>query len=82
MAAFPDVTLAAPYVAQEEYKSQTVLTLQIDDNVAGKSLRAFCQLGDNPSFKYWIEVMSGDEYTVDWTNEDVAAAIEAYFVKP
>ena len=79
MQAFPDIQLAAPYVAQTEYKSQTVLTLQIDDNVANKSLRAFCQLGDNPSFKYWIEVMSGDDYTVDWTNAQVAAAIQAYF---
>ena len=79
MQAFPDVELAAPYIAQEEYKSQTVMTLQIDDNVAGKSLRAFCQLGDNPSFKYWIDVISGDDYTVDWTNAQVAAAIQAYF---
>ena len=79
MQAFPDVQLATPYVAQTEYKSQTVLTLQIDDNVQGKSLRAFCQLGDNSSFKYWIEVMSGDDYTVDWTNDQVATAIQEYF---
>jgi len=79
MAAFPDVTLSTPYVAQTEYKSDLVDVLQIEDNTAGKSLRAFCQLGDNTSFKYWVEVMSGDNYTVDWTNADVTAAIQAYF---
>lgn len=82
MAAFPDVTLAAPYIAQTEYKSDFVDVLQISDDVIGKNLRAFCQLGTDPSFKYWVTVMTGDEYTVDWTNEDVTAAIEAYFVNP
>lgn len=80
MAAFPDVTLTTPYIAQTEYKSDLVDVLQIEDNTVGKTLRAFCQLGDNPSFKYWITVMSGDDYTVDWTNADVTAAIQAYFV--
>ena len=79
MAAFPDVTLPEPYVAQTAYSSNIVDVLQIEDDVQGKSLRAFCQLGDNPSFKYWITVMSGDDYTVDWTNEDVENAILAYF---
>lgn len=80
MAAFPDVTLATPFIAQTEYKSDFVDVLQIDDNVEGKTLRAFCQLGENPSFKYWVEVMSGDNYTVDWTNQDVENAIKAFFI--
>lgn len=79
MAAFPDVTLSAPYIAQTEYKSDTVNVLQIEDNTAGKSLRAFCQLGDNNSCLYWVDIMSGDDYSVDWTNADVTAAIQAYF---
>lgn len=79
MAAFPNVTLSTPYIAQTEYKSDIIDVLQIEDNTAGKSLRAFCQLGDNNSFKYWVTVMSGDDYTVDWTNADVTAAIQAYF---
>jgi hypothetical protein len=82
MSAFPDVTLTAPYIAQTEYKSDFVDVLQISDDVIGKNLRAFCQLGTDPSFKYWVTVMTGDDYTVDWTNEDVTAAIEAYFVNP
>ena len=82
MEAFPDVTLATPFIAQTEYKSDFVDVLQISDDVAGKNLRAFCQLGENPSFKYWITVLSGDDYTVDWTNQDVTNAIEAYFVNP
>lgn len=79
MPAFPDVTLPTDYVAQTEYKSNTVKVVQIEDNVDDKSLRAFVQLGDNNSFKYWIPVMSGDNYTVNWTNDDVTAAIQAYF---
>lgn len=80
MAAFPDVVLSAPYIAQTEYSSDNVNVLQIDDNTAAKILRAFVQLGDNTSFKYWIIVMSGEDYTVDWTNAQVTAAIQAFFV--
>jgi hypothetical protein len=77
---FPDVTLDTAYIAQTEYSSDLVDVLQIDDNVMSRTLRAFVQLGDNPSFKYWITVMSGDDYTVDWTNDQVTAAITAFFV--
>ena len=76
---FPAITLSANYVAQTEYKSNAVQIIQIDDNTSGKSLRTFVQLGDNPSFKYWITVMSGDDYTVDWTNDQVTAAVQAFF---
>ncbi len=76
---FPDITLPQPYVGPTAYESNVIHTLQIDDNVENKTLRAFCQLGDNPSFKYWVTVMSGDNYTVDWTNDQVAAAITAFF---
>ena len=77
--AFPTITLSKDYVAQTEYKSNTVQTLQIDDNTDAKTLRTFVQLGDNGSFKYWITVMSGDDYTVDWTNDQVTAAVQAFF---
>ena len=80
MAKFPDVTLSTQYVAQTEYKSDNVVVLQIEDNPANRTLNVFCQLGDDASFKYWIVVMSGDDYTVDWTNADVTAAIQAFFV--
>jgi len=79
MADFPDVILPAPFVAQVEYSSDVVDILQLADDVAGKSLRAFCQLGTDPSFKYWIPVLSGDEYTVDWTNQTVIDAVQAFF---
>lgn len=79
MAAFPDIILATPFVGQEAYSSNTVKILQLADDVEGKSLKAFCQLGDNPSFKYWVSVQSGDEYSVDWTNADVEAAVTAFF---
>lgn len=82
MATFPDVTLSAPFVAQTEYSSDAVDVLQIDDNTQTKTLRAFCQLGTDPSFKYWVTVMSGDDYTVDWTNAQVSAAIQAFFTNP
>lgn len=80
MADFPDVILATPYIGQTEYKSAVVDILQIADDVAGKSLRAFCQLGPNSSFKYWVPVLSGDDYTVNWTNQNVVDAVKAYFV--
>lgn len=78
--AFPDVQLSTAYVGQTAYQSSIVHVIQIDDNVDAKSLRAFCQLGDNNSFKYWVTIMSGDDYTVDWTNAQVSTAITAYFV--
>ena len=49
---FPAITLPSDYVAQQEYKSNAVQILQIDDNTAAQTLRAFAQLGDNASFKY------------------------------
>lgn len=79
---FPDVILDNTYVAQTEYSSDTVNVLQIDDNVTTRNLRVFVQLGDDPSFKYWIPVASGDAYSVDWTNEEVTAAIQNFFSAP
>lgn len=76
---FPQVILNNEYVAQERYAAQVVKTLQIDDSVENKSLRVFVQLGDNPSFKYWIEVLNLETYTVGWTNEMIANAIQEYF---
>jgi len=80
MSTFPVVVLSQPYVAQTEYKDSDVFILQVEDNVTQKSLRAFCQLGTNLSFKYWVQVMSGDNYNVNWTNDDVVNAVKAYFV--
>jgi hypothetical protein len=79
MPSFPDVQLATPYVAQQEYSSDVVDVIQIDDNVAMKRLSVFCQLGENPSFKYWVTVMQGDDYTVDWTNQDIEEAVKSFF---
>lgn len=76
---FPQVTLSNEYIAQERYAAQIVKTLQIDDSVENKSLRVFVQLGDNPSFKYWVQVLNPETYTVDWTNEMIANAIQEYF---
>ena len=79
---FPDVILDTEYVAQTEYKSNVVNVLQIDDNVTDRNLRAYVQLGDNAIFKYWVPVASGEDYTVDWTNDQVATAIENFFSTP
>lgn len=80
MPAFPDVTLSAPYVGQSAYESDVIKILKVDDDVESKTLRAFVQLGDNPSFKYWVPVKSGEDYTVEWTNDHVTDAIKAFFV--
>lgn len=76
---FPQVTLNSEHVAQERYAAQVVHILQIDDNVGDKNLRAFVQLGDNASFKYWVTVQQGDAYSTNWTNDDVANAIKQHF---
>ena len=76
---FPQVTPNNEYVAQERYAAQVVKTLQIDDSVENNSLRVFVQLGDNASFKYWVQVLNPETYTVDWTNEMIANAIQKYF---
>lgn len=76
---FPQVTLNTEHIAQERYAAQVVHILQIDDNVGDKNLRAFVQLGDNASFKYWVTVQQGDAYSTNWTNDDVANAIKQHF---
>ena len=80
MHAFPEVKLSVPYIAQTAYSSDVVQVLQIDDNTEQKNLRVFCKLGDNNSFKYWVTVMSGDTYSVDWTNDQVVSAIKDFLV--
>jgi hypothetical protein len=77
---FPDVILPAPYQAQQPYESDIVQILNIEDSVIGRKLTAFTQLGTNPSFKYWVEVMNGDNYNENWTNQDVSDAVLAYFI--
>lgn len=76
---FPTITLPQEFEAQQRYAAQTVHTLKIDDDVVLKTLNVLVQLGDNPSFKYWIQVLTPETYTVDWTNEMIANAITAHF---
>ena len=80
MPAFPEIKLAVPYIAQTEYSSDSVQVIQINDQTEQKNLSVFCKLGDNNSFKYWITVMSGDDYTVNWTNDQVVLAILRFLV--
>lgn len=77
---FPDVILSNAYIAQQQYSATNVVVLQIADNTAQQTLSAFCQLGSDNSFKYWIPVLSGENYTVDWTNQTIIDAVQAYFV--
>lgn len=77
---FPPIILDADFVAQDEYKSNSVQLLQIDDNNVQKNLRVFVQLGDNASFKFWIPVMTEENYTIDWTNDDIVVSIKSFFV--
>jgi hypothetical protein len=76
---FPTVNLAQEFEAQQRYAAQTVHTLKIDDDVVLRTLTVYVQLGDNPSFKYWVQVLNPETYTVDWTNEMIANAITARF---
>ena len=76
---FPSITLPSAHTAQTSYSSDAVSIIKIEDQVEERSLRAFVQLGDNPSFKKWVTVLSGDAYTVDWTNDQVAAAVAASY---
>ena len=77
---FPDIILSTQYIAQQQYGATNVVVLQINDNPANQTLTAFCQLGSDPSFKYWVPVLSGEDYTVNWTNDTVTKAVQAYFV--
>ena len=76
---FPDVQLSASHTVGQPYVANSVKIIQIEDHVENKSLRAFVQLGDDPSYKYWVTILSGDDYTVDWTNQQVSAAVAAFF---
>lgn len=76
---FPTVNLAQEFEAQQRYAAQTVHTLKIDDDVVQRTLIVYVQLGDNPNFKYWVQVLNPETYTVDWTNEMIANAIQEYF---
>lgn len=76
---FPDIQLAAPMTMGQPYTATSFKIIQIEDHVENKLLRAFVQLGDDASYKYWVPILSGDEYTVDWTNQQVSDAVAAFF---
>lgn len=79
---YPEVVLAAPYVGQTAYEASVVQILQVADDVDAKTVNAFCQLGTNPSFKYWVTAMTAENYDPDWNNDTVVKAVQAYFVNP
>ena len=79
---YPDVIIPVAYIGQTAYESTDIKILQVSDDVVARTVKAFCQLGDNPSFKYWVEVMNNETYNPDWSNDTVNAAVLAYFVNP
>lgn len=79
---YPSVNLSAPYVGQTAYEASVVQILQVADDVNAKTVTAFCQLGLNPSFKYWVPVMTPENYDPDWNNDTVVKAVQVYFVNP
>ena len=79
---YPDVNLDAPYVGQTAYEASVVQIMQVADDVNAKTVTAFCQLGGNASFKYWVPVMTPENYDPDWNNDTVVKAVQVYFVNP
>ena len=79
---YPEVILSAPYVGQTAYEASVVQIMQVADDVNAKTVNAFCQLGDNSSFKYWVPVMTPADYDPDWNNDTVVKAVTEYFVNP
>lgn len=79
---YPEVILSAPYVGQTAYEASVVQIMQVADDVNAKTVNAFCQLGLNPSFKYWVPVMTAENYDPDWNNDTVVKAVTEYFVNP
>ena len=65
--------------AQDVYEANAFLLLRVEDDVEGKSVRAFAQLGIDPSFKYWVTVSTPQDYDPNWTRDDVAVALKTYF---
>ena len=79
---YPDVNISAPYIGQTAYEASVVQIMQVADDVNAKTVTAFCQLGGNPSFKYWVPVMTPENYDPDWNNDTVVKAVQVYFVNP
>lgn len=71
------VALDNEYVVQ--YASSVVSILRIEDEPETQTLSAVVQLGDKPQYRYTIEVLTGEAYTPEWTNEIVANSIKNYF---
>lgn len=77
--AFPIITLASDFVVQPEIRSNSAQIISQQDDVVGKCLRVMVEIGGNKSAHYWVTVCEGDNYTVDWTNAQVLAAVAAHF---
>ena len=73
------ITLASPFVAQAAFQSDQVVVVQNDDRPIDGTLKSLVELGGNPSCRYWVPVYSGEDYNPNWTDAEVAAAVQAWF---
>jgi hypothetical protein len=71
------VALDNEYVVQ--YASSVVSILRVEDEPEIQKLSVVVQLGNKPQYRYTIEVLTGEAYTPEWTNETITNSIKNYF---
>jgi len=71
------VTLDNEYVVP--YTSAVVSILRIEDEPETRTLSVLVQLGDKREYRYTIDILSGEDYTPEWTRDIIVSSIKKYF---
>lgn len=62
--------LSGSRVVQEAVTVDTVEILQLEEDLVRKEVRALVKTSDTPYQHEWVVLWSGDDYNIDWTQED------------
>lgn len=73
------LTLKTPVVVRPQVTSTTLEILEIQENLKEKTVKAFVKYCDNPYTVDWITVLEGEDYIIDWTQEDVDGKVISHF---
>lgn len=62
--------LSGSRVVQEAITADTVEILQLEEDLVRKEVRALVKTSDTPYAHEWVVLWKGDDYNINWTQED------------
>lgn len=74
---YPSVTLTTPLEVQAPVNVSSLSILQVVENPSEQTVQAFVDFGVNTQ---WVSIMDPSNYNTNWTDSDVADAINNWAV--